>query len=123
MICDFALSLSPCDKALLMATRALVVPLSADNTTILDSSSLVIKVATSCILSGLPTLVPPNFIIFIFTGSFAFKQTFNVNQCESEQIYRIMIRFQKNKGICLKQVKDAVINQDGILHLGSLNHR
>jgi hypothetical protein len=34
-------------------------------TTILDSASAVINLATSNILSGLPTEVPPNFIIFI----------------------------------------------------------
>jgi hypothetical protein len=43
----------------------LVVPERALNTTIVGSSSRVISVATWCILSGLPTEVPPNFITFI----------------------------------------------------------
>jgi hypothetical protein len=59
------------DKGLIMCfdspmdTSALVVPDSADNTTILGSVSLVIKSFTWCIRSGFPTEVPPNFIIFI----------------------------------------------------------
>jgi hypothetical protein len=48
-----------------MVTNALVVPLSALNTTITGSSPFVTSSATWNILSGLPTEVPPNFITFI----------------------------------------------------------
>src|SRR5690554_7879694 len=48
-----------------MPIKALVVPESADNTTIFLSLSFVIRLFTCCILSGLPTEVPPNFMIFI----------------------------------------------------------
>jgi hypothetical protein len=44
-----------------------VVPDTALSTTIFGSASEVINLATSCIRSGLPTEVPPNFIIFIAT--------------------------------------------------------
>src|ERR1700734_3690525 len=46
-----------------ISTRALVVPLSALSTTILLSLSAVINWLTCRIRSGLPTEVPPNFMI------------------------------------------------------------
>src|SRR4026207_304434 len=48
-----------------IATSAFVVPDKADKTTITGSVSLVTSVTIWCMRSGLPTLVPPNFITFI----------------------------------------------------------
>src|SRR6185437_10863870 len=51
--------------ALPISTSALVVPLRALRTTIFGSVSAVMSWLTWCILSGFPTEVPPNFMIFI----------------------------------------------------------
>src|SRR5580658_5905729 len=58
-----ALSRWPAAMALPISTRALVVPLRALSTTIFGSVSAVINWLTWCIRSGLPTEVPPNFMI------------------------------------------------------------
>src|SRR5580658_10301171 len=58
-----AFSRWPVAMAFPIATRAFVVPLSALSTTIFGSLSAVISWATWRILSGLPTEVPPNFMI------------------------------------------------------------
>ena len=83
--------------------------------------TFVINIATSCILSGLPTLVPPNFIIFIITGSFAIEQTF-----KSKTIFqRVKLPhnhpLSKKKGICLILLSDTILIQDCIFRLRFLN--
>src|SRR5450755_3509638 len=60
---DFSFSKRAADCPI--STRALVVPLRALKTTIFFSGSAVMSFATSCIRSGFPTEVPPNFITFI----------------------------------------------------------
>src|ERR1700730_1024909 len=65
LICSPAFSLSKRDDDWPISTNAFVVPLRALKTTIFFSGSPVMSFATSCIHSGLPTDVPPNFITFM----------------------------------------------------------
>src|SRR4030095_227704 len=60
----------------MISTNALVVPDNAERTTIVGSACEVTSDTIWCIRSGLPTDVPPNFMIFIIS-SHPTKRTLN----------------------------------------------
>src|SRR5215471_1024157 len=78
-----------------ISTKALVVPDNALSTTIFGSLSAVINFATSCIRSGFPTEVPPNFITFIVQFSvFIYRnrpQSFILQGCKDSRSFYLLV--------------------------------